>query len=63
MTLDGRPGKPWNKNENRINELVFIGKNLNDLEINNGFNSCIIQSIVLEKQIKNLKIQQLLITR
>ena len=42
MTLDGRPGKPWNKNENRINELVFIGKNLNDLEINNGFNSCII---------------------
>ena len=42
MTLDGRPGKPWKKNETRINELVFIGKNLNDLEINNGFNSCII---------------------
>ena len=42
MTLDGRPGKPWKQNENRINELVFIGKNLNDLEINNGFNSCII---------------------
>jgi len=41
MTLDGRPGKPWKKNEKRINELVFIGKNLNDLEINNGFNSCI----------------------
>ena len=42
MTLDGRPGKPWEKNEKRINELVFIGKNLNELEISNGFYSCIL---------------------
>ena len=43
MTLDGRPGKPWEKDEKRINQIVFIGKNLDDLEINAGFNSCIIQ--------------------
>ena len=42
MTLDGRPGKPWEKDEKRINQIVFIGKNLDDLEINAGFNSCII---------------------
>ena len=42
MTLDGRPGKPWEKDEKRINQIVFIGKNLVDIEINAGFNSCII---------------------
>ena len=42
MTLDGRPGKPWGKGEKRINQVVFIGRNLNDIEINSGFNSCII---------------------
>lgn len=44
MTLDGRPGKPWKKKEKRLNQLVFIGKNLDDHEIEEGFNSCI-QSI------------------
>ena len=42
MTLDGRPGKPWGKGEKRINQVVFIGRNLDDIEINTGFNSCII---------------------
>ena len=42
MTLDGRPGKPWEKGEKRINQVVFIGRNLDDIEINSGFNSCII---------------------
>ena len=44
MTLDGRPGKPWEKKEKRLNQLVFIGKNLDEYEIEEGFNSCI-QSI------------------
>ena len=33
MTLDGRPGKPWGKGEKRINQVVFIGRNLDDIEI------------------------------
>ena len=40
MTLDGRPGKPWGKEEKRINQVVFIGRNLDDIEIRSGFNSC-----------------------
>ena len=42
MTLDGRPGKPWGKGEKRINQVVFIGRNLDDIEIKSGFNSCTI---------------------
>ena len=42
MTLDGRPGKPWEKGEKRINQVVFIGRNLDDIEIKSGFNSCTI---------------------
>ena len=42
MTLDGRPGKPWEEGEERINQVVFIGRNLDDIEIKSGFNSCTI---------------------
>ena len=42
MTLDGRPGKPWEKGEKRINQVVFIGRNLDEIEIKSGFNSCTI---------------------
>ena len=40
MTLDGRPGKPWNITEPRINELVFIGRNLDARELHAGFERC-----------------------
>ncbi len=40
MTLDGRPGKPWRSGETRRNELVFIGRNLNEAELRAGFQSC-----------------------
>jgi G3E family GTPase len=40
MTLDGRPGKPWNIIEPRINELVFIGRNLDARELHAGFERC-----------------------
>ncbi|WP_019503427.1 GTP-binding protein [Pleurocapsa sp. PCC 7319] len=42
MTLDGRPGKPWKPSEIRNNELVFIGRNLNESELRSGFLTCLI---------------------
>jgi G3E family GTPase len=42
MTLDGRPGKPWHPNEIRTNELVFIGRNLNEAQLREGFLTCLI---------------------
>lgn len=41
MTLDGRPGKPWQANEVRKNELVFIGRNLDEQALREGFESCL----------------------
>lgn len=41
MTLDGRPGKPWKPNEIRNNELVFIGRNLDESELRSGFLTCL----------------------
>ena len=41
MTLDGRPGKPWKPGETRRNELVFIGRNLDEAELKEGFQSCL----------------------
>jgi G3E family GTPase len=41
MTLDGRPGKPWQPGELRHNELVFIGRNLDEAELSAGFQSCL----------------------
>lgn len=40
MTLDGRPGKPWKPNEPRRNELVFIGRNLDEAALRSGFQAC-----------------------
>lgn len=44
MTLDGRPGKPWRPNEQRRNELVFIGRNLDEAELKSGFQACLVGS-------------------
>jgi G3E family GTPase len=40
MTLDGRPGKPWKIGEPRVNELVFIGRNLDAAALRRGFMEC-----------------------
>lgn len=40
MTLDGRPGKPWQPGESRRSELVFIGRNLDEEALRAGFKSC-----------------------
>ncbi len=41
MTLDGRPGKPWKPNEPRRNELVFIGRDLSEAALREGFLACL----------------------
>ena len=41
MTLDGRPGKPWRPGESRCNELVFIGRHLDEAELCAGFDACL----------------------
>jgi G3E family GTPase len=42
MLLEGRPGKPWKPNEIRRNEMVFIGRDLHEMTIKEGFQSCLV---------------------
>jgi G3E family GTPase len=41
MTLEGRPGRPWKPAESRLNEIVFIGRNLDEQALRRGFTSCL----------------------
>jgi G3E family GTPase len=41
MLFEGRPGRPWGDTEDRINRLVFIGRELNKEKITRGFMDCI----------------------
>ncbi|MFT4584829.1 MAG: G3E family GTPase [Gammaproteobacteria bacterium] len=41
MTLEGRPGKAWQAGERRCNQLVFIGRELDEASLRKGFRSCI----------------------
>jgi hypothetical protein len=38
--FEGRPGRAWDKNEERTNRLVFIGRNFDAEKITAGFNGC-----------------------
>jgi len=40
MTLDGRPGRPWGPAAARINEMVFIGRNLDPVALRSEFDGC-----------------------
>lgn len=40
MLMDGRPDKPWGKDERR-NTLIFIGRNLDRHALNEGFKACL----------------------
>ncbi len=42
MLFDGRPDRPWKPNETRKNELVFIGRNLDEAQLKAGFKACLI---------------------
>jgi len=40
MLFDGQPGKPWGSDP-RTNKLIFIGKDLNKDELEEGFKRCL----------------------
>jgi G3E family GTPase len=42
MLFDGRPDRPWKPNETRKNELVFIGRNLDEAALKGDFRSCLV---------------------
>ncbi|HEY0792535.1 MAG TPA: GTP-binding protein [Chthoniobacterales bacterium] len=41
MLLDGRPGRPWKKGEIRKNEIVFIGRGLQEEPLRQQFRACL----------------------
>ncbi len=46
MMIDGRPGQPWAADETRRNELIFIGRYLNTLSLEEGFVACLTEDIL-----------------
>ncbi|WP_192180453.1 CobW family GTP-binding protein [Mesorhizobium amorphae] len=47
MTLEGRPGKAWMPFEQRLSEIVFIGRNLDERSLRSGFMNCLAQTKAL----------------
>jgi G3E family GTPase len=45
MTMDGRPGRPWKPGDARTNELVFIGRNLDEAALRAGFDACRVEEL------------------
>jgi G3E family GTPase len=50
MVLDGRPGPAWGIQKERISEIVFIGRNLNEKELRDGLRSCLAQQEAVTEQ-------------
>jgi G3E family GTPase len=42
MLLDGKADRPWKEGETRKNELVFIGRNLNEAQLKEDFRQCLV---------------------
>jgi G3E family GTPase len=42
MLFDGRPDRPWKPTETPKNELVFIGRNLNETQLKSDFRKCLV---------------------
>ncbi len=42
MLLEGRPGRPWQPYEQRQNQMVFIGRDLPETTLTEGFRSCLV---------------------
>jgi G3E family GTPase len=42
MLLDGKPDRPWKSDDERKNELVFIGRNLDEAKLKEGFKQCLV---------------------
>jgi G3E family GTPase len=43
MLFDGTFLEPWSPKEERVNKMVFIGKNLDRTELNDSFNACLVK--------------------
>ena len=41
MLMEANFTKPWSPNENRESRLVFIGRNIDELELRQRFDACI----------------------
>ena len=41
VEFEGRPGRAWNPGEERVNRLVFIGRDLDQAKIAQGFRTCL----------------------
>lgn len=42
MIFDGKTERPWKPTETRKSELVFIGRNLDEAELREGFRACLV---------------------
>ncbi len=42
MIFEGKPDRPWKDNETRKNELVFIGRNLDEAKLKQDFLACLV---------------------
>ena len=42
MLFDGRADRPWKPGETRKNELVFIGRNLDEAQLREDFRACLV---------------------
>ncbi len=42
MLFDGKPDRPWKEEETRNNELVFIGRNLDEAQLREDFKQCLV---------------------
>jgi G3E family GTPase len=45
MLMDGKPDREWRVDEERKNELVFIGRDLNEAQLRKDFNKCLVATI------------------
>lgn len=41
MMFEGKPGRPWAEDQARLNRLVFIGRDLEEAKIAQGFKDCL----------------------
>ena len=44
MLFEGRADRPWQAQETRKNELVFIGRNLDEAQLKTDFRACLLQA-------------------
>jgi G3E family GTPase len=43
MLFDGQPDRAWNPGEQRVNKMIFIGRNLDRDELNSRFRACLVK--------------------